>query len=49
VAGDEAAIQKYMHDYLEKIGLDVDIWEQRRYGNSSQLRRVAGGSDTYCG
>lgn len=27
VTGDEAAIQKFMHDYLVKVGLDVDMWE----------------------
>lgn len=27
VTGDEAAIQKYMSDYLKKVGLDVDMWE----------------------
>src|SRR5215813_6878580 len=27
VTGDEAAIQKHMHDYLKKIGLEVDMWE----------------------
>jgi acetylornithine deacetylase len=27
VTGDEAAIQKYLASYMEKIGLDVDMWE----------------------
>lgn len=27
VTGDEGPIQKFMHDYLEGIGLDVDMWE----------------------
>jgi acetylornithine deacetylase len=27
VTGDEAAIQKHMHVYLKKIGLEVDMWE----------------------
>ena len=27
VTGDEAAIQKFMSDYLKKIGLEVDMWE----------------------
>ncbi|TDH35175.1 ArgE/DapE family deacylase [Pseudohoeflea suaedae] len=27
VTGDEAAIQKLMHDYLTEVGLDVDMWE----------------------
>nr|WP_255599957.1 ArgE/DapE family deacylase [Afifella sp. IM 167] len=27
VTGDEAAIQAYLSDYLNKVGLDVDMWE----------------------
>ncbi len=27
VTGDEAAIQKFLADYLSRIGLDVDMWE----------------------
>lgn len=27
VTGDEAAIQRFMHDYLTETGLDVDMWE----------------------
>ncbi len=27
VTGDEAAIQKFLNEYLTKIGLDVDMWE----------------------
>ncbi len=27
VTGDEAAIQKFLADYLTRMGLDVDIWE----------------------
>src|ERR1700720_868462 len=27
VTGDEAKIQKFLSDYLAKIGLDVDMWE----------------------
>lgn len=27
VTGDEAAIQKFVHDYTKGIGLDVDMWE----------------------
>ncbi|MEW9807805.1 ArgE/DapE family deacylase [Mesorhizobium sp. ZMM04-5] len=27
VTGDEAAIQKFMHDYLAGVGLEVDMWE----------------------
>src|SRR5256886_6965324 len=27
VTGDEAKIQKFLADYMGKIGLDVDIWE----------------------
>ena len=27
VTGDEAKIQKFLADYMTKIGLDVDMWE----------------------
>ena len=27
VTGDEAAIQRFLSDYMRKIGLDVDMWE----------------------
>ena len=27
VTGDEAKIQKFLADYMSKIGLDVDMWE----------------------
>jgi acetylornithine deacetylase len=27
VTGDEAAIQRFLSDYMHKIGLDVDMWE----------------------
>ncbi|MFU0504194.1 ArgE/DapE family deacylase [Pseudaminobacter sp. NGMCC 1.201702] len=27
VTGDEAAIQKYVSEYMKKIGLDVDMWD----------------------
>src|SRR3982074_530213 len=27
VTGDEARIQKFLSDYMAKLGLDVDIWE----------------------
>src|SRR5499426_842914 len=27
VTGDEAKIQKFLADYMTKIGLDVDVWE----------------------
>src|SRR5258705_12424319 len=27
VTGDEAKIQKFLADYMAKIGLDVDVWE----------------------
>ncbi len=27
VTGDEAKVQKFLSDYMTKIGLDVDMWE----------------------
>ena len=27
VTGDEAKIQKFLADYMTKIGLEVDVWE----------------------
>ena len=27
VTGDEAAIQRFLSDYMKQIGLEVDLWE----------------------